>query len=75
MVGSGVVLVVDDEPGIRNFLVKILGPRCKVIDEAGDTKQASRKRADSLSILTKNCSLNYLILLPSWIGMSVAQAQ
>jgi hypothetical protein len=75
MVGSGVVLVVDDEPGIRNFLVKIRGPRCKVINEAADTKEACRKRADSLSILTKNCSLNYLILLPSWIGMSVAQAQ
>ncbi len=37
------ILVVDDEPGIRNFLVKILGPRCKVIEVAADTKEASRK--------------------------------
>ncbi len=37
------ILVVDDEPGIRNFLVKILAPRCKLIEEAGDAKEASRK--------------------------------
>lgn len=37
------ILVVDDEPGMRNFLVKILGPRCKLIAEAADTKQASQK--------------------------------
>ncbi|SFU21684.1 sigma-54 dependent transcriptional regulator [Mesorhizobium sp. YR577] len=37
------ILVVDDEPGIRNFLVKILGPRCKVIEVAADAKEASRK--------------------------------
>jgi DNA-binding NtrC family response regulator len=37
------ILVVDDEPGIRNFLVKILGPRCKAIAEAADTKEASRR--------------------------------
>lgn len=28
------ILVIDDEPGIRNFLVKILRPRCKLIDIA-----------------------------------------
>lgn len=37
------ILVVDDEPGMRNFLVKTLGPRCKLIQEASDTKEASRK--------------------------------
>src|SRR5882757_3819779 len=37
------ILVVDDEPGIRNFLVKILRRRCKLIAEAADTKEASRK--------------------------------
>lgn len=37
------ILIVDDEPGIRNFLVKILRPRCKAIDEAADSKEASRK--------------------------------
>jgi DNA-binding NtrC family response regulator len=37
------ILVVDDEPGMRNFLVRILGPRCKSIEEAADTKEATRK--------------------------------
>ncbi|MCC8952816.1 sigma-54-dependent Fis family transcriptional regulator [Bradyrhizobium sp. Pear77] len=37
------ILVIDDEPGIRNFLVKILRPRCKLIEEAADAKEASRK--------------------------------
>lgn len=37
------ILVVDDEPGMRNFLVKTLGPRCKLIQEASDTKEASRR--------------------------------
>jgi len=37
------ILVVDDEPGMRNFLVRTLGPRCKRIEEAGDAEEASRK--------------------------------
>ena len=37
------ILVVDDEPGMRNFLVRVLGPRCKRIEEAADVKEASRK--------------------------------
>lgn len=37
------ILVVDDEPGMRNFLVKILGPRCKLIEEAADAKEASAR--------------------------------
>ena len=37
------ILVIDDEPGMRNFLVRTLGPRCKRIEEAADTEQASRK--------------------------------
>ena len=37
------VLVVDDEPGMRNFLVRTLGPRCKRIEEAADTAEATRK--------------------------------
>jgi len=37
------ILVVDDEPGMRNFLVKLLGPRCKRIEEAESAKEASRK--------------------------------
>lgn len=30
------ILVVDDEPGIRNFLVKTLGPRCRSMVVAAD---------------------------------------
>ena len=37
------ILVIDDEPGMRNFLVRTLGPRSKRIEEAADTEQASRK--------------------------------
>ena len=37
------ILVVDDEPGMRNFLVKLLRPRCKLIEESADAKDASRK--------------------------------
>lgn len=37
------ILIVDDEPGICNFLVKTLQPRCRLIEVAGDTVQASRK--------------------------------
>ena len=36
------ILVVDDEPGMRNFLVKILKPRCHKVSEAADTEEASR---------------------------------
>ncbi|SFA91175.1 two component, sigma54 specific, transcriptional regulator, Fis family [Poseidonocella pacifica] len=35
------ILVVDDEPGMRNFLVKTLGPRAKRVEQAGSTQAAS----------------------------------
>ena len=34
------VLVVDDEPGMRNFLVKVLSPYCREVAEAADAAQA-----------------------------------
>ncbi len=37
------ILVVDDEPGMRNFLVKVFGPRCKLVGEAADAAEATRK--------------------------------
>ncbi|NVP57235.1 sigma 54-interacting transcriptional regulator [Mycoplana rhizolycopersici] len=37
------ILVVDDEPGMRNFLLRTLGPRCKHLELAADTEEASRK--------------------------------
>jgi DNA-binding NtrC family response regulator len=36
------ILVVDDEPGMRNFLSKILGPRVKRVLEAADPAEASK---------------------------------
>ncbi|MDT8326325.1 MAG: sigma-54 dependent transcriptional regulator [Roseovarius sp.] len=35
------VLVIDDEPGMRNFLVKILGPRCRHVEQARSCSEAS----------------------------------
>ncbi len=37
------ILVVDDEPGMRNFLVRILGPRCKHVEQAANVDEATRK--------------------------------
>ncbi|MFN4005528.1 MAG: sigma-54-dependent transcriptional regulator [Hylemonella sp.] len=35
------VLVVDDEPGMRNFLVKTLAPRCQSVMEAGSAEDGA----------------------------------
>lgn len=35
------ILVIDDEPGMRNFLTKILSPRCKRVEQAGSATEAS----------------------------------
>ena len=37
------ILVVDDEPGMRNFLVRTLGPRAKRVEEAADCEEATKK--------------------------------
>lgn len=37
------ILAVDDEPGMRNFFMRTLGPRCKFVDTAADTEEAARK--------------------------------
>jgi DNA-binding NtrC family response regulator len=39
---SAQVLVIDDEPGMRNFLVKILEPRVKRVASAGSAAEASK---------------------------------
>ncbi len=36
------VLVIDDEPGMRNFLVKILGPRCRNVAQAANVQEAAK---------------------------------
>ena len=36
------ILVIDDEPGMRNFLTKILGPRSKRVIEAASPDEASK---------------------------------
>jgi len=35
------ILVIDDEPGMRNFLMKILKPRCKRVEQAASTVEAT----------------------------------
>ncbi|MEE2945493.1 MAG: sigma-54 dependent transcriptional regulator [Pseudomonadota bacterium] len=35
------ILVIDDEPGMRHFLTKILTPRCKRVEQAGSSVEAS----------------------------------
>ena len=37
------ILVVDDEPGMRNFLLRTIGPRCMRIDAAADVREAALK--------------------------------
>ncbi len=37
------ILVVDDEPGMRHFLARILGPRVKRVEEAGSPDEAAKK--------------------------------
>lgn len=36
------VLIIDDEPGMRNFLSKILASRCKQVEQAADVFQAEK---------------------------------
>lgn len=36
------VLVVDDEPGMRNFLCKILSPYCKQVEQAANVDDAAK---------------------------------
>lgn len=40
MLANAAILVVDDEPGMRNFLVKTLSPRCKRVVEASSAAEA-----------------------------------
>lgn len=40
------VLIIDDEPGMRNFLMRTLEARCAFVDEAADTAEATRKLDD-----------------------------
>ncbi|MEK0165403.1 sigma-54 dependent transcriptional regulator [Phaeobacter sp. JH20_36] len=35
------ILVIDDEPGMRNFMTKILTPRCKRVEQAASAAEAS----------------------------------
>jgi len=43
MLSGASVLVVDDEPGMRNFLAKTLQPRVKRLEEAASPAEASKK--------------------------------
>jgi CheY-like chemotaxis protein len=35
------ILIVDDEPGMRNFLVKTLVPRCHDVQSAGSAEEGT----------------------------------
>lgn len=37
------ILVIDDEPGMRNFLTKILHPRVKHVEQAASPREATQK--------------------------------
>ncbi|WP_354003686.1 sigma-54-dependent transcriptional regulator [Ramlibacter aurantiacus] len=52
------ILVVDDEPGMRNFLVKSLAPRCHQVLEAGNADQgAQRLRTHHVDLVILDVSL------------------
>ena len=36
------ILIVDDEPGMRNFLVKTLVPRCRSVHSAGSAEEGAQ---------------------------------
>ena len=38
------ILVIDDGPGMRNFLVRTLWPRCKRVEQAAYTEEALPRR-------------------------------
>lgn len=47
MLRQASVLVVDDEPGMRNFLTKTLAPSCRLVEEASDTRSAEERLQSS----------------------------
>mgnify|MGYP006163887459 CR=1 FL=1 len=64
------VLVVDDEPGMRNFLVKTLSPLCRAVDAVGDTEAASgmsSKPATATSSGTRNPRSSNALMAPTAI--------
>ena len=38
---SASILVIDDEPGMRHFMTKVLAPRCKRVEQAASAREAS----------------------------------
>ena len=56
------ILVVDDEPGMRNFLVKTLAPRCQSVMEAGS--------AEDGAALLRNNHVDLIILDIALPGMN-----
>ena len=43
MLAGASILVIDDEPGMRNFLTKILHPRVKHVEQAASPREATQK--------------------------------
>ncbi|MBT9290983.1 sigma-54-dependent transcriptional regulator [Prosthecodimorpha staleyi] len=42
LLAAASILIVDDEPGMRNFMMRMLAPRCRRVEEAADTVAAQR---------------------------------
>ncbi|MCA3239237.1 MAG: sigma-54-dependent Fis family transcriptional regulator [Curvibacter sp.] len=52
------ILVVDDEPGMRNFLVKTLAPRCQTVLEAGSAEEgAALLRGNHVDLIVLDIAL------------------
>ena len=55
---GGSILIVDDEDGMRNFLVKTLAPRCHTVMSAGSAEEgAERLRAHHVDLIILDISL------------------
>ena len=52
------ILIVDDEPGMRNFLVKTLVPRCQTVMQAGSAEEgADLLRSHHIDLIILDISL------------------
>ncbi len=52
------ILVVDDEQGMRNFLIKVLAPRCRLVASAGSAEEGAEwMRAQRVDLVILDISL------------------
>ncbi|TSE35929.1 Transcriptional regulatory protein ZraR [Tepidimonas fonticaldi] len=66
---EGAILVVDDEPGMRNFLIKTLAPRCRFVAAAASAEEGERwMRAQRFDLVILD------VALPGTSGVQWLQA-